>query len=308
MPAKRVLTDRQKRILAKMSLMPLTPLKQISERFDIPVRNIRNAAEHTHPREHATIARVVKHLASRPETKELLTHPKLWSYSIIERMASKHSGREIHEYLLKEAHGRVVPTRQVILDYIAVAAPRTNEEQTEIRARSRRKRVPNELTRERKNKLVEWAHQFFQRRYIRGGRGYTADEMRSMMTQLAIHDVTFVKFNSQIGEEELNARWFKYLAGAAKYYQLMGYRKMNGIIPQAANRSHLLERAPARAREELDDVQFTAPLTPRQKEFFHYYKQGLRTIEIARQMKITDSAVTALQRATTKKIRRNEKK
>ncbi len=194
---------------------------------------------------------------------------------------------------------------ETIGKYIRAVTPRTAEQMSVIFRKRHRRRPPNQLSPAQRAQLAEWALQFFTKRTIRGGRGYSGGDMRTWMLDQAYSDTEFFKNDPNADPKIMKAQWFAYLAKAAKFYRLHAYNRIvlskiptknvSGVIEEAA-----APESPLRSPE----LKFTTPLTLRQKEFLALYQEGLTMPDIARRMSVSPQQVHNLKKHIQAKMRK----
>lgn len=308
MPARKPLTPRQERALKKIGLMPLTPASKIAQRFGIPVTKIHERVARENWGSNRLRHALVRRFSSSPELRGLLNHPKLWGYPLIEERAGTHSIDAIRRELSTLAGGRKIPSHYAIESYIKQNGLRTAEQAKQIAAKPHRTRVENKLSPAQRNKLAEWAYEFFEKRKIRTGENYSPEEMRGWMIDYALADTRFVKMSPDFSPELMKSKWFAYLVKAARYYQLNAYRRIAKRRPREITTPEAIDKR-ARTRpsvSRLSELEFSKPLSPRQKQYLELLLQEKSGVEIARELGITQRAVHLLKTAVRKKVRRRK--
>lgn len=310
MPQKNKLSRRQERALRKSGLTPLTTSLEIAKRFGISVAKVDVALagrsrERLYPTRHALIQK----FRADPAKKWLLAHPKLWAYSIIEGLAPTHTGKGIHEELLRIARERghpadEVPGVKVIYEYIQTIVPRTPEQRAVIRSTSHRRKAPNDLNHEQRQNLMVWADTFFNNRHLRGWAGCPADELCAYMIERACVDATYVRISGTYSEDRMKAAWFAYLNKAARFYRL---RALANFFKNRSNQkeTNLLDKHAVRTPDLLlnHETRFTTPLTKTQLEVLELLRENNSLGMIAKKRATSVQAVSEMVRSIRRKIR-----
>lgn len=304
MPKRKVLNARQQRVLARMRLMPLTYPQDIAARFGIPKRKVYLAQKQL-PSRIQTRYDVAMRFRGDPAREGNLVHPKLWWMSRTIDLVPQMGYEKVYAQLLREANEKglsvkELPPLSTFIQQIIALKLRDPEDTRRIQlGRKRKPRPMNDLTAEQKTFLQERAIQFYSNRTIRNGKGYTGEDMRAWMVEYAIQDIPYLRVSRNSSNERLLKSWFAYLAKASRYYQLNAYKR---IHPKRVFSGDMEKHAAPAVMAPITSIEFSSPLTPRQREVWDLLSVGTSRKEIAQRLNITFQGVAYLISNIRKKI------
>jgi hypothetical protein len=324
MPRRFVPTERQRKVLQHIGLMPLTDRPAISKRFGIPLSELLRIEKEKPSRRLAL--ELAKRFAGHPQKTALSFHPKIWLVHRIAELAPTHSNREIHLILIEEktAHpalGEIeIPRAEGVGKIISVHQLRTSDETSALRNRAIRKPDRNNLSPEQRAMLLSKSDPF-----IRGvvqqlkqlGRFDDSHQMMDAIVDAMQHALKKVEFANNADKNELRGKWFGFLksrkvrniilsnvATRLKRENAEGQKRIRLPKDKSQHPTHEVDIFQKPTKEKIQ-ITYSKPLTPREREIVELLKEGKRPIEIARIVGLGRQAISYHLKKIRKKSRIN---
>ncbi|MCR4335976.1 MAG: hypothetical protein NUV57_05595 [archaeon] len=305
------LTKRQQRILDHKNLWPLTPLKEVSERFEIPM-SVLDLIERPNPKNIETAMGLIQKFRKNPETEWIIyARPKLWRLQRIIELAPQHSTEEIRKILLGEAEeknrqkagGRNKNPSFSPIAYNAINAIikkfnlRTEEQTAKITRQVQRRRPENKLTQTEKSALMTAAAELVKKsNYFRTTPMISAEDLRQTVLEKLLSEVNYFNPRKYGSLEELTEQWLNFL----KKTRIIPFRIRDVLreigpttrkgnprlaLVQAENIYNFpdtkMPRLGLEQRRKSSEIKFKVPLTETEKAILELLAEGVSRKEIA---------------------------
>jgi hypothetical protein len=314
MPKRVTLTEKQKRILEKIGLMPLTSMREINRRTGIPMTRL-ELIMRPNPWQKSTKLDLIKRFKKKPKTRYLLSHPKLWQIATIMDLAKSHSTPEIRQILLQKAVE--LNTKRPILGIITIQRIiknlnlRSADDFALMRRRTHSAQRPiNSLSEETRKALLIAAQEILRRLRFRSTLSFTADELRDKLMERLEREVRLFDPRGIKEFERLKNKWEIFINKGLRFFIIDALRESGPLTRTRKQRrpyarSDILENVAKPSAMPVQPgikISFKKPLTPREQEAWKLLKRGKTNKQTAIALGITATAVIYLKKGIRGKI------
>ncbi len=312
---RRLLTKRQRRLLDKAGLMPLTSVEAMRSRpkkfgSPIPTGQLGLIAR-PHPQSLETRFALVQKFRT-PEKEGWLLHPKLWAFNRIQELAPQYPATEIQKILKREAetlnaqHPKqskekkyAVPAYDTIAKYISKFNLRSKEQYFHIMSGIFRRRKPNALTEPTRQWLFDIGMGLFQVDIARLESPVDPAEFQTKLENRLRGEARFFQASPGLPLDELERRWTSFIRNRRTDFSVDIFRQIGPFSRSGKERlplatSDVIESrsAPSQSPRPMELPKIPG-LTRQQEKVYSLLRQGLSQKEIARALGITISTVSS---------------